>query len=535
MTRITLDPLTRIEGHLRLTTEVQNNRVVSARSSARTWPGFALVLKGRDPLEAWAYAQRFCGVCTTVHAVTSIRAVEQALGVNIPLNAQYYRNCLMAQHSLYEHILHFYGRSLLDWVDTSPACRANPEATTRLSRSQSDVADQSCEYFTAVQEKLKCLTAGRTADSFASRYSGHPAMQLSPESNLLLASHYMTSFEYSRKAAHLLDLLQGKTPGNSNLKNLLAGGVAAEALLPDRLAELRLLMEEIRRFVHDFFLPDMLTIAAAYPEWFGYGGGVTTYLSAPEFPDGIECSSFALNGGMIVNGDNETFQQFNNHSDSGLRGFFSTQRSLAVPEKGPVTFDNTTNSFDGGSLQTGPLAQVLAASLAGNRRVKPLVMSISDKLGIGLNDFHSTMGRNLARAIRAQVLADLSLDYLDRIMENRESGDLCSAVNVEIPAGEFSGTGFHEASRGILFHGVVIRDGLISDYDVTAPSTWNAASSSLTGSDGPYEAALINHPVSLAEKPLELLRTMRSFDPCIACAVHVQDFSGREVSRFDVL
>jgi hydrogenase large subunit len=542
MARITLDPLTRIEGHLRLNATVFDGMVTHATSTARLWPGFAMLLKGRDPLDAWSYAQRFCGVCTTVHAVTSIRSIEQALGLAIPLNALYYRNCLMAQHSLHEHILHFYGRSLLDWVDISSACRANPVSSASLAQNASSLPGHSAQDLQAVQDKLKRFSAdGTQASLFTADYCGHPAMRLSPESNLLLAAHYLNAFEYQRKTAHVLDMLQGKSPLSGTLQHLSVGGIAPDALAPDRLAVIRILIEDIRRFVQDVFLPDMIAIASGYPEWFSYGAGITNYLAVPEFPEDALNTSFAIDGGTIFNGDFSTFRRIANHSDKRLLKNFDVPENHFGYDAG-TALSNTlaepatqTQRFDGVSLQTGPLAQILSAYCSGNHRVKPLVDQVCTTIGIVVTDLHSTMGRNLARAIRAHVLSDLSLENLDMLMANCAGGDTSCAASFEIPAGEFHGAGFHEASRGTLFHGIVIKDRKIEDYTVTAPSSWNSASRDVTGVTGPYEASLFEHPVAVAEKPLELLRTMRSFDPCIACAVHVSDQTGNEIARANVL
>lgn len=542
MARITLDPLTRIEGHLRLNTTVQANVVTNASSSARLWPGFSLLLTGRDPLEAWSYAQRFCGVCTTVHAVTSIRSVEQALGLEVPLNARYYRNCLVAQHSLHEHILHFYGRSLLDWVDLSAACQANPLSAARMAGNTTNRPGHGGQDLQAVQDTLKSFRAdGTRASLFSADFSGHPAMRLSPEMNLLLSAHYLNAFEYQRKAAQVVDMLQGKSPQSSTLHNLQVGGVTTAAFEPDRLAAVRLLIEDIRCFVREVFLPDMLVIASCYPEWFTYGRGITNYLAVPEFPEDAANTRFAIDGGTIHNGDFSSFRQIPNHTDSHLL------KNLGVP-KNHIGYDDSEIPpaasgqtgiqrlcFDGTPMQTGPLAQMLASYCSGNSRVKPLVDQLCARIGIAVTALHSTMGRNLARAIRAEVLSDLSLGYLDKLLTNISGGDTRCAVSVEIPAGEICGSGFHEASRGTLVHGVVIKDRRIARYDVTAPSSWNSASHAITGVPGPYEASLMGHPLAIAEKPLELLRTMRSFDPCIACAVHVSDPSGREIARADVL
>ena len=555
---ITLDPVTRIEGHLRIDVEVDGDHVTRAWSSAQMWRGIEVILKGRDPQDAWTYAQRFCGVCTTVHAISSIRAVEHALKVEVPLNAQLVRNLMIAQHSVQDHLVHFYHLSALDWVDIVSALQADPSKTAQLAQSLSDWPGNSATEFKAVKDRLKAFVDGGKLGIFASGYWGHPAMKLPPEANLMALTHYLNAFDYQRKAAQAVAILGGKNP---HIQNLVVGGVAT-AINPDnlatlnleRLAYMRSLMEEARNFVQQVYYPDVLAIAAAYKEWFGVGAGVTNYLAVPEFPQDTRSTRFGLAGGIISNGDLQNIRVIKDHRDDYLisniqesvaRAWYEGADSLH-PWKG-VTQPNYTDfaadakyswckapRLAGQPVQVGPLAQILVNYAAGDARVRRLVDEANTKLGLTLKDYHSTMGRLLTRGMRAHLMADLSLEFLDQLTANLVGGDKAYANPTEIPDGEFQGVGFHEAPRGSLSHWMVIKNRKIDNYQAVVPTTWNASPRDEKGVAGPYEASLVGNPVVQPDKPLEVLRTVHSFDPCIACAVHTIDPSGSELTRVKV-
>ncbi len=559
MARITLDPITRIEGHLRVDVEVDGGQVKNAWSSAQMWRGIEVILKGREPQDAWSFVQRFCGVCTTVHAISSIRAVEHALKVEVPLNAQYVRNLMIAQHSVQDHIVHFYHLSALDWVDVVAALKADPKRTAQIAQSISDWPGNSEKEFKAVQEKLKAFVAGGKLGIFASGYWGHPAMKLPPEINLMAVAHYLKALDYQRKAAQAVAILGGKNP---HIQNLVVGGIATAinmeniaTLNMERLAYLRSLMEETRDFVQKVYYPDLVAIAGAYKEWFRYGAGVTNYLAVPEFPEDTRNTKFALTGGIINHGDIANTRPIRDHGDDYLIN--NVQESVAHawyegtashhPWEGETKPDYTDFKPDGKyswckaprlagqPVQVGPPAQILANYAAGNGRVRKLVDEANAKLGIGMKEYHSTMGRLLCRGVRAHLMADLSLEFLDKLTANIAAGDKAYANHTEIPKGEYKGVGFHEAPRGTLSHWIVIKDRKIENYQAVVPSTWNASPRDDKGAMGPYEASLIGNPVAQADQPLEVLRTIHSFDPCIACAVHTVDPEGKEITKVKVL
>jgi len=557
--RITLDPITRIEGHLRIDVEVNNGKVSKAWSSAQMWRGIETILKGKPPEDAWSLAQRFCGVCTTVHAISSIRSVENALKVEVPLNAQYIRNIMIAQHSVQDHIVHFYHLSALDWVDIVSALKADPKKAAQIAQSISDWPGNSETEFKAVQDKLKAFVAGGKLGIFASGYWGHPAMKLSPEVNLMATAHYLKALDYQRKAAQAVAILGGKNP---HIQNLVVGGVATAINLEnmatlnmERIAYLRTLMAETRDFVQKVYYPDMIAIASSYKEWFKYGAGVTNYMAVPEFPEDTRNTQFALNGGVFFNGDLKTFKPITTHQDPYLINNISEGVAHAWyegsashhPWEGETKPEYTdfqedgkyswckSPRFEGKPIQVGPPAQLFAAYATGNTKVKKLVDSTCQKIGIKLDDLHSTMGRLGARAIRAHLLSDMAIDYLDKLTENLGKGDKTYANHTEIPKGEYKGVGFHEAPRGTLSHWMVIDNKKIKNYQAVVPSTWNASPRDEKGVMGPYEASLVGNPVVQEDKPLEVLRTIHSFDPCIACAVHTIDPEGKEITKVKVL
>jgi hydrogenase large subunit len=563
--RIVVDPITRIEGHLRIDVEVEGGRVRKAWSSGQMWRGIELILKGRDPREAWIFTQRICGVCTTVHAITSVRAVENALGMEIPMNAQYIRNLVLAAHALHDHIVHFYHLSALDWVDVTSALKGDPAETAQLAESLSPWPLNSRREFERVQDKLGGFVANGQLGIFTNGYWGHPAMKLSPEVNLLAVAHYLQALEVQRKANQAVAVLGGKTP---NIQNLAVGGVA-NAINLDNLTTLNMeslyhvkdLLTEVATFVEQVYLPDVVAIGSMYPEWLGYGAGVTNYLAVPDMPLDAAGTRFDLPGGTIFDGKLDTLKPIERFGDPYFQENVSESIAHAWYD-GDWTrhpYDEETEPkytdfqddgkyswvkaprFDGKPMQVGPLAQMLVGYAAGHPAIRQTVddsLALASSIAgvrVGPDALHSTLGRHLARAVRAKVISDLGLKHWGLLMENIGKGDTTTFVQPEFPKGEQRGFGFHEAPRGALSHWVVIRDGKIVNYQAVVPSTWNAGPRDEEGQVGPYEASLVGNPVVDAEHPLEVVRTVHSFDPCLACAVHTHDEQGQEVSRVRAL
>jgi hydrogenase large subunit len=553
--RITIDPITRIEGHLRIDCDVDGGRVKKAWSSGQMWRGVELILLGRDPRDAWTITQRICGVCTTVHAIASVRAVENALKLEIPLNAQYIRNLIILAHAVHDHIVHFYHLSALDWVDVTSALKADPDKTAALAESLSSWKLNGKHEMRAVKERLAGFVNGGQLGIFTNGYWGHPAMKLPPEVNLLAVAHYLQALDVQRKANKIVSILGSKTP---HIQNLAVGGVAnaiatdsQSVLTVERLMAIKGWIDELDDFVKNVYLVDVAAVGAFYADWTKYGAGITNYLSVPDIPLDTKGTQFALPGGFIENKNLLGQKQIKSFDDDfwgkGVEESvkhswydYSTQQPLH-PYQGE-TKPNYTDFQDGGKYswlksptfygkpaQVGPLARVLNMVSAGHEPTKKyadtalkLVSSLA-KTQVGIDALHSTIGRHAARAVGCAVQVDELANQWNLLMANIAKGDTKTFNQPVFPKGEVMGVGFHEAPRGVLSHWVVIDDGKIKNYQCVVPSTWNACPRNEKDEAGPYEASLLDNPIADPEKPLEVLRTIHSFDPCIACAIHLTD------------
>lgn len=562
MARISIDPITRIEGHLRIDCEVDGGKVTKAWSSGQMWRGIELILKDRDPRDAWVFTQRICGVCTTVHAITSVRAVENALGLEVPLNAQYIRNLIITAHGVHDHIVHFYHLAALDWVDIVSALKGDPEATAKLGASLSDYKMNSVPAIRAVRDKLAKFVESGQLGVYASGYWGHPAMKLPPEVNLLAAAHYVQALEMQRTANKIVAILGAKTP---HIQNLAVGGVAnpinpdsQSTLTLERLYAVKALIDQLSDFVQNAMMTDVAAVGALYADWTKYGAGVTNYLSVPDLPLDTKGATFELPGGYISNADLSKFQAITSYNDGYFRDGvkeavkhswyeYSGAAAALHPFDGQTVPKYTDFQDDGKyswckaptfydkRAQVGPLANVLAMYAAGHeptRRHLTRLIEIASKVAgapIPLAALHSTIGRIAARAVRCAVLLESLNNQWQLLVNNIAKGDFATFNRPVFPKGEQRGFGFHEAPRGVLSHWVVIRDGKIANYQAVVPSTWNSGPRDQNDEMGPYEASLIDNPVANPELPLEVLRTVHSFDPCIACAIHMSDSERRPI------
>jgi hydrogenase large subunit len=563
--KIVVDPITRIEGHLRIDAEIENGFISKAWSSGQMWRGIEVILQGRDPRDAWMFTQRICGVCTTVHALASVRSVENALGMEIPLNAQYIRNLVMSIHALHDHIVHFYVLSALDWVDVVSALQADPAATVKLAESISNWPGNSLNRFKAVQAKVQAIVDSGQLGPFANAYWGHPAMKLPPEANLMAVSHYLEALDYQRKADEALAIISGKNP---HIQNLSVGGVTAAinpnsqaTLNVERLYWVKQLVEEVNGFIQNVYVPDVIAVGALYKDWLPFGAGVTNYMAVPDMPLDTKGTQFDLPGGTIMNGDLSTIKPISSFNDkyfednvveSIARSWYDGDWSKhpyqeeTVPkytdfqEDGKYTWLKAPR-FQGEPMQVGPLAQVLIGYVQGHELTKKYADDVLSRIStlagaqVGPEILHSTLGRHAARAIRAAMLGELAIKHWQLLIDNIGKGDLEIFNKPEFPKGEQQGFGFHEAPRGALSHWIVIKDGVIKNYQCVVPSTWNAGPRDEKDKPGPYEASLVGNPMADPEKPLEVLRTIHSFDPCIACAVHMFDPEGKELVKVKAL
>jgi hydrogenase large subunit len=562
--RITVDPISRIEGHLRVDVEVDNGAVSNAWASATMWRGIERILVGRDPREAWLFTQRFCGVCTTVHAMASVRSVEDALKLEIPLNAQLIRNLILISHGLHDHIVHFYHLSALDFVDVMQIPKADPAKTSALIEGLSPWTGNSKKTMKAAQDKVLAVAASGQLGIFTNGYWGHPAMKLSPEVNLLGFAHYLQALEYQRKALSAVAILGSKTP---HIQNLLVGGVANAINLDsqgtlnmEKLYAVKQNLDEVITFVQQVYLPDVCAIAAMYPDWMTYGAGVTNYMATPDLPTDSKATAFDLPGGYIMDGNISSVHAFKGFADADFREGVAEDVEHAYykggtkhPWKGE-TEPNYTDwqadgkyswvkapRFQGKPMQVGPLAQVLVGYAQGHaltRKWTDYALGLMSTIGgrkFTVKDLQSTMGRHVARAIRAAMLTELADKHWNLLVGNIAKGDTEIYNAPVFPSGTVEGVGTHEAPRGLLSHWVVVNNGKIENYQAVVPSTWNASPRDTKGQHGPYEASLLKNPIADPERPLEVLRTIHSFDPCLACAVHTFDPEGKQIVKVKVL
>lgn len=565
MTRITIDPITRIEGHLRIDAVVEGGKVDEAWASCSMWRGIEPILLGRDPRDAWFFTQRFCGVCTTVHAMASVRAVEDALKLDVPLNAQFIRNLILIAHGLHDHIVHFYHLSALDWIDVTTIPKADPAEAAKIAQSLSNWRRNSTQEMAAVQAKVVSHVESGQLGIFANGYWGHPAMKLPPEVSLIALAHYLQALEFQRKANQVVGILGGKTP---HIQNLTVGGVmnavdldGNTALNMDRIYMMKDLLAEVITFVNEVYVPDACAIAGFYPEWFEYGAGVRNYLAVPDLPTDVASTVFDIPGGTIFNGDLTSVRPITGSRDPYLRNGVVEDVTHAwyagngarppflgetIPEytdfqdEGKYTWVKAPR-FEGKPTQVGPLASVLVAYAQKHEptvRWTDLALSKVSAIAqrpITIDHMQSTMGRYVARAVRCAVLGELALRHWQLLVGNITGGDTSVCNPPTFPKGSIEGLGIHEAPRGTLSHWVVVKDGRIANYQAVVPTTWNASPRDENGARGPYEASLLGNPVADATRPLELLRTVHSFDPCMACACHTLDVEGNTLATVNVL
>ncbi len=567
MSRVVVDPVTRIEGHLRIEAEVDGGVVRDAWSSSTMFRGIELILKGRDPRDAWAFAQRICGVCTTVHAIASIRAVENAIGAAPPPNARLLRNLIIAAQCVQDHVVHFYHLHALDWVDIVSALSADPVKTSSLAQSISDWPLSSATYFTGVRDRIKAFVDRGQLGPFANAYWGHPAYRLPPEANSMAVAHYLEALDWQREFIKLHAVLGGKNP---HLQSFLVGGMATPvdpnsqaALNAGTIAQLKSLVARARDFVVRVYLPDLMAIASFYKDWAGHGRGVGNYLAYGEYPDddGARPGLF-LPSGVIRGRDLSRIDPFDQTkvTEYIAHSWYDYQQGDGTPlhpyqgETAP-NYTGPTPPYErldtdkkyswlkspryaDEPMEVGPLARMLVAYVSGHARVKTLVDGVLKTLNVGPEALFSTLGRVAARGIETQLLAEKMDDWVDALAANMAAGELRIHDNSKWEPSSWPadamGAGFHEAPRGALGHWVHIQDGLISNYQCVVPSTWNAGPRDAKGRRGPYEEALIGTPVADPKRPIEILRTIHSFDPCMACGVHVVDAKRREVARVRV-
>ncbi|MEM1103147.1 MAG: nickel-dependent hydrogenase large subunit [Pseudomonadota bacterium] len=580
--RVVVDPVTRIEGHLRLEVNVDDENVIrNAVSTGTMWRGLEVILKGRDPRDAWAFTQRICGVCTGTHALTSVRAVEDALDISIPENANSIRNIMQLALQCHDHIVHFYHLHALDWVDVVSSLSADPKATSALAQSISPWPLSSPGYYRDLQAKLKRFVESGQLGLFRNAYWGHPAYKLPPEANLMAVAHYLEALDFQKEIKKIHTVFGGKNPH----PNWLVGGVPCPINIDgvgassgvvgmERLNMVSQIIDQTITFTEQVYIPDLLAIASFYKEW-THGGGlssqsVLSYGDIPDHANDYGADNLMLPRGAIVGGDlsdihnvdlrdPEEIQEQVAHSwysyddeTIGLHpwdGVTEPNFELGPKAKGEKTRiealdENAKYSWiksprwKGNAMEVGPLARYIIGYAQGNPAFKEPADAALRQLDLPLPALFSTLGRTAARGLECQWAAHKMRYFYDKLLANVRGGDTATA-NVgkwepESWPKSCKGVGFTEAPRGALGHWIRIEDGKIDNYQCVVPTTWNAGPRDTDGNIGAYEAALMNTPVADPEKPVEILRTVHSFDPCLACSTHIMSEDGEELSQIKV-
>jgi hydrogenase large subunit len=582
--RIALDPVTRIEGHMRVEVNIDGDNVIrNAVSVGTMWRGLEPIMKGRDPRDAWAFVQRICGVCTGVHALASIRAVEDALAIQIPTNANTIRNIMHLALFVHDHLVHFYHLHALDWVDIVSALNASPQATASLQQSISPWPNASPGYFKDVQERVKKLVGSGQLGPFRNGYWGHAAYKLPPEANLMAVAHYIEALNFQREIVKIQAVFGGKNPhpmwlvgGVASAINMHATGSSGASINVERMNLVASIAAQSLSFIKQVYVPDLLAIASFYPEWFKYGDGLASknLLCYGEFPTRANDDSNAsllLPRGAILNGDLTQLHEVDLRDPAQIQEFvphswyrYADDKAGLHPWDGMTEVDfrlgaktrqnpDKIEAFDesekysyikaprwkGHAMETGPLARMVAAYISGNERVKELVDSSLRQLNLPLTALFSTLGRTAARGLEALWAAEQLVEQVDFLQLTIKSGNEATANNDKWSPQTWpataKGVGYCEAPRGALGHWIRIRDQKIENYQCVVPTTWNASPRDVQGNIGAYEASLLGVPLADPKKPLEILRVIHSFDPCLACATHVIGPDGGELTVAQIL
>jgi len=581
--RVVVDPVTRIEGHMRCEVNIDDNNFIrNAVSTGTMWRGLEVILKGRDPRDAWAFVQRICGVCTGTHALTSVRCVEDALGIMIPENANSIRNIMQLALQVHDHLVHFYHLHALDWVNPVNALKADPKATSELQKTVSPHHPKSSPgYFRDIQNRLKKFVESGQLGPFKNGYWTNPAYLLPPEGDLMAVTHYLEALDFQKEIMKVRTIFGGKDPH----PNWMVGGVPCAININDDMAagaplnmvtlnQISYIIDQTMEFVKNVYVPDIIAVGKFYKGWL-YGGGlsglnVLAYGDIPDRANDMSPSNLMMPHGAIINGklsevhpvdlrDMEEIQEFVPHSwyeyPDEAKGLHPWEGITAPKyELGPKTIGTRTNiqqldesakyswikapRWKGHAMEVGPLARYVVGYASGHEAIKEQVDATLRALDVPLEALFSTLGRTAARALEADWAADHMRYFMDKLMLNIKNGDIATAnVDNWDPAtwpAQVKGVGFAEAPRGALGHWIQIKDTKIDNYQCIVPTTWNGSPRDSKGGIGAFEASLMNTKVERKEEPVEILRTLHSFDPCLACSTHVMSEDGQELATVKV-
>ena len=586
---IIVDPITRIEGHLRIEAVIdENNKIVDAWSSSTMFRGIETILKGRDPRDCGLMAMRICGVCTGTHYQRSIEAVEDAFGITIPKNARIVRNLIQGSLYLHDHLVHFYHLHALDFVDVVAATKADPAKTAEEAAKWAHVAGVepyigSAGDFKMIQDRIvKFVKEGRLG-IFGNGYWGNPHYKLTPEQNLIGVAHYLKALDIQREMSKMHAIFGGKSP---HPQSIVVGGVTCvqDIKNPARIALFKELLTLSRDFVKRAYLPDIYMAGTMYADEAtdgsatfhasdhkgamgkavgGTGGGILSYMSYGDFrldDTGFYNSELLFPSGLVLDGDISKVLEVdpNKITEDVTHSWYKGTGAPEHPYEGTTIPEYTglekkedgyaylktdekyswikSPLYDGKKVEVGPLARMVVGYVKGDKRIKKYVDNFLTRANLPITVLFSTVGRTAARAIETELMSDVMLEWVDELAANAASGDLSTWTEFDFDtvAADTKGMGLAEAPRGSLGHWVKIKDGKVTNYQAVVPSTWNAGPRGPNGEVGAYEAAVIGTVVADPQQPLEIIRTVHSFDPCIACAVHVVDTKGKELATYKV-
>ncbi|MDA3908653.1 MAG: nickel-dependent hydrogenase large subunit [Sulfurimonas sp.] len=563
--RVIVDPITRIEGHLRAEVIVGDDGIVQdAFVSSTLWRGLEVIAKGRDPRNVPLLMQRICGVCTYSHYLKSTMAVEDALGIKIPYNAELVRSLMNAALFIHDHVVHFYHLHGVDWVDIVSALNADPAKASKLAFKYCDnpIGTGENELKLAKEKIAKFAKNPQGLGPFANAYWGHGTSKLTPEQNLIALSHYLQALEVQRTAAQLLAIFGGKNP---HPQSLAVGGVTCvmDILNPARMGEYMTKFKVLSNFINNAYYPDIVMAAEMYKteasvvkpagvknfmahEDFIVGRGERLFESGIVY-DGDLSKVFDIDEDLITEEATHSWYQndkplhpYDGETDPKYTGFVDGDtvgpdgkmiHSKMINEKEKYSWIKSPR-YDGKPMEVGPLACLVVSYARGNKKVTKVVNDFLKVTGLPAAALFTTLGRTAARMLQAKLIGDNALIAFNNLIENlKVDQDTCATYTIDKDK-EYKGRGIGDVPRGMLSHWVRIKNGVVENYQAVVPSTWNAGPMDSNGVKGPYEADLIGLKIENLTQPLEIIRIIHSYDPCIACAVHVMDTKGNQLSEY---
>jgi [NiFe] hydrogenase large subunit len=528
--KIVVDPITRVEGHLKIGVEVKNGVVKDAWSTVSLYRGIEQILLGRRPEDAHNFTQRVCGVCTNTHALTTLRAVEDAIGARIPENARLIRNLILSAIMLHDHIVHFYHLHVPDWVDMADALNADPAKAAKAAEAGPH-ENVKVQDLALVKQRLERFVQSGQLGIITNAYflGGHPSYSLSPEMNLVMTANYFKALEVQRRLGQAMAVFGSKNPHS---QTMIVGGVTCyNALNKESIEDFRTIWDESRDFILGSYIPDLAVLGEAYPEWAGIGGN-ENFFAVGDFAD-ADGSNAYLEPGVVMGGDLEVPEEFDpgrieeHVARSWYRGDEARHPYEGETEPEFTSMEDEARyswtkapRYRGAPMEVGPLARVLVHMARGGNDMADRTGQYLEALGLDDGAMFSTLGRTAARGLESAALVVKTYDWIDELSGRISSGDTVINTPWTMPK-DAKGVGWAAVPRGELSHWIRIEDGRIGNFQMVVPSTWNCGPRCAEGRLGPVESSLLGTPVADAERPVELLRTVHSFDPCLACSVHL--------------